>query len=144
MLIFFFKYDIVSYSMKKVFSQIIAAILGIWLAVLFIPGVKVGLFSNSNFFGIPLGEPWQIIVLLGFSLGLLNFFVKPVINTIVLPLRIITLGLFSIVVNMAMIWILDFIFNELTIPWLYPLLYTTLLVWFLNIIVPKLIIKDEE
>ena len=130
--------------MKKVLLQIIVAILGIWLAVLFIPGIKIGIYPNSNFFGIPLTLQWQIILLLGIVLGLLNFFIKPIINTITLPLRIITLGLFSIVVNMTMLWILDFIFEEITIPWFWPLFWTTILIWFLNILVPKLIIKNEE
>ena len=130
-------------SMKKVLFQIIVAILGIWLSVLFVPGIKVNLFSNSNFFGVPLTLQWQIILLLGIALGLINFFIKPIINTITLPLRIITLGLFSIVINMAMLWILDFIFQEIPIPWLWPLLWTTIIVWFLNIIIPKFIIKEK-
>jgi len=131
------------YLMKKVLSQIIAAILGIWLAVLFVPGVIVNLFSDSNFFGVPLTLQWQIILLLGVALGLLNFFVKPIINVITLPLRIISLGLFSIVINMAMLWILDFIFKEITVPWFWPLLWTTIVILFLNIIIPKLVIKEN-
>lgn len=130
------------YLMKKVLSQIIAAVLGIWLAVLFVPGVKINLFADSSFFGIPLTLQWQIILLLGIVLGLLNFFVKPIINTITLPLRIVTLGLFSVVINMTIIWILDFIFKEITIPWLWPLLWTTIIICFLNIIIPKFI-KEE-
>ena len=130
-------------SMKKVLSQIIATILGIWLAVLFVPGIKVSLFSDSNFFGVPLTLQWQVIALLGAVLGLLNFFVKPIVNVIALPLRIITLGLFSMVINMALIWILDFMFKEITIPWLWPLLWTTIIIWFLNIIIPKFIIQED-
>ena len=130
-------------SMKKVLSQIIATILGIWLAVLFVPGIKVSLFSDSNFFGVPLTLQWQVIALLGAVLGLLNFFVKPIVNVIALPLRIITLGLFSMVINMALIWILDFMFKEITIPWLWPLFWTTIIIWFLNIIIPKFIIQED-
>jgi putative membrane protein len=132
------------YLMKKLLSQVIAAVGGLWLAVLFVPGVKVVVFSDSNFFGIPLTSQWQIILLLGIVLGLLNFFVRPVIRAITLPLRMLTLGLFSIVINMAMIWILDFIFKELTVPWLWPLLWTTIIIRVLDIVVPKVIIKNEE
>jgi len=120
-----------------------AAILGIWLAVLFVPGVKISLFSDSNFFGVPLTLQWQIIVLLGIILGLLNFFVKPVINALALPLRVITLGFFSIVISTATIWILDFVFKEITIPWLWPLLWTTLIIWALNIIISKFFTGDK-
>ncbi|MEK7540867.1 MAG: phage holin family protein [Patescibacteria group bacterium] len=129
--------------MKKALLQIIIAVLGIWLSVLFVPGTKINLFSDSNFFGLPLTLQWQIILLLGISLGLLNFFVKPIINTITLPLRIITLGLFSIIINMAMLWILDFMFKEITIPWLWPLFWTTIIVWLLSILIPKFTIKEE-
>lgn len=132
------------YLMKKVLSQIIVAILGIWLSALFVPGIKISLFSDSSFFGIPLTLQWQIILLLGITLGLLNFFVKPIINTVTLPLRIITLGLFSIVINMAMLWILDFIFKEIIIPWVWPLLWTAIIIWLLNIIIPKLITNNED
>ncbi len=125
--------------MAKIISQIVAAILGIGLAVLFVPGVIVNQLPNSNFFGIPLTSQWQIILLLGIVLGLLNLSVKPALNAITLPLRIITLGFFGIAVNMALIWILDFIFKEITIPWLWPILWTTVIVWFLNITIPKLI-----
>jgi len=129
--------------MKKILSQIIAASLGIWLSALFIPGVGVGI-ADSNFFGIPLTLQWQIILLLGTTLGLLNFFIKPIINAITLPLRIITLGLFSIVTNMAMLWILDYIFVEITIPWFWPLFWTTVVIWISNILVSKFIIKEED
>lgn len=129
--------------MKKVLSQIIAATLGIWLAIFFVPGVIVSLFPDSNFFGVPLTLQWQIILLLGIALGLLNFFIKPIISAITLPLRIITLGLFSMVINMALIWTLDFAFKEITIPWLWPLFWTTIIIWFLNIIIPKLIIPHS-
>jgi len=101
------------------------------------------LYPESNFFGLKITEQWQILLILGIILGLLNFFVKPILNIITLPLRIITLGLFSIIVSMAMIWLLDLMFVELSVPWLYPLLWTTLIVWFLNLIISKILVKED-
>jgi len=120
--------------MKSLFSQIIAAVAGLWTASSFVRGAIIEINSESNFFGFPLTAKWQFFLILGIILGLLNFFVKPVLNAITLPLRIITLGFFSIVVSMAMIWILDLMFLEVSIPWLYPLLWTTLIVWGINLI----------
>lgn len=120
--------------MKKIIFQIAAAALGMWLVTIFVPGVGIKLYSDSNFFGINLTAQWQLFILFGIVLGLLNFFVKPILDTITLPLRIITLGLFSFIVNMAIIWIIDLIFNELYIPLWMPLLYTTLIIWILNIV----------
>lgn len=120
--------------MKSILSQIVSAVSGLWLASSFVPGVIAKIYPDSNFFGFSLTSEWQIFLILGIILGLLNFFVRPVLNAITLPLRIITLGLFSIATSMAMIWILDLMFAEIYIPWLFPLLYTTLIVWGLNTI----------
>lgn len=129
--------------MKKLLSQIISASLGLWLAVMFVPGVKINLLPNTNFFGFVLTSTWQIFLALGIVLGLLNYFVKPILDTLALPLKIITLGLFSIVISMAMIWILDLIFVEISLPLLWPLLDTSIIIWFLNFIIIKLIVKDN-
>jgi len=114
------------------------------LATLFVPGVMVNLNHGSSFFGIPLTEKWQIFILFGIILGLLNYFVKPVIKLITLPLRILTLGLFGIAVSMAMTWVLTIIFSELIIPLYLPLLETTLIVWILNIIIKKAIVQAND
>jgi putative membrane protein len=121
-------------AMKSLLSQVAAAISGLWLASSFVPGVVIRIYSDSSFFGFALNAQWQILLILGILLGLLNFFVKPILNAISLPLRIITLGLFSIVISMGMIWALDLMFAELYVPWLYPLLWTTLVIWGLSII----------
>ena len=84
--------------MKKLLSQIVSAGLGLWLAVFFVPEVKINLLPNTNFFGFALTSEWQLFLALGIVLGLLNYFVKPILDTLALPLKIITLGLFSIVI----------------------------------------------
>ncbi len=128
--------------MKSLLSQIIGAGFGLWVASVLVTGVVVKVYPDSNFFGIPLTAQWQLFILFGIILGLLNYFVKPILNAITLPLRIITLGLFGFVVNMFLIWVLDYIFQELSVPFLYPLLLTTLIIWVLNII-SKFFIKEE-
>jgi len=130
--------------MRKLLSQIIAAALGLWLATLFIPKVKVNLLPDSNFFGVNITQQWQIFLVLGIILGLLNFFVKPILKTLALPLEIITLGFFSIIISMAMIWIVTIIFKELTVPLYLPLFLTSLVIWATNFIIQKILIRDED
>ncbi|MFA5877793.1 MAG: phage holin family protein [Candidatus Staskawiczbacteria bacterium] len=129
---------------RKVISHIVAGILGLWLATLFISGVSIKVLPDSTFFGIPLSTTWHVIILLGVIIGLLNIFLKPILKTITLPLRIITLGLFSLVINMVLIWAVDLIFRELTIVWFLPLLYTTLIIWALSILIPAPFRKKEK
>jgi putative membrane protein len=100
--------------------KIIAGILGLWLAVTFVPGVS---FTGD----------WQGLVLAGALLGLVNAIIKPLINMITLPLRIITLGLFGLVINLAIVWAIDIFFVELEILGFFPLLWTTLIIWVLGL-----------
>jgi len=130
--------------MKKLLSQIIATIVGLWVAAQFVPGVVVRVYPESNFFGFPLTAQWEIILVLGIALGLINYFLKPLLKAISLPLEIITLGLFTIVINMALLWLLDAMFDELYISSLLPLLYTTLIIWGLNLIIGFFLIKNKE
>ncbi len=129
-------------AMRKFLSQIVSAIIGLWAAAMFVPGVIIKAYPSSNFFGFPLQAQWEIIIVLGIVLGLLNYFLKPILKTLALPLEIITLGLFTIVIDMGLIWILDQIFDELYIPFLFPLLYTTLIILAINIIA-GLIFKNK-
>ena len=130
--------------MRRLLLQIIAGILGILLAVKFVPGVEfIGPIFVIPGPGVELSQVLGTLVFVGAFLGFLNFFVKPILNAITLPLRIITLGLFSIVISMAMIWVLDLMFAEVYIPWLYPLLWTTLIIWTLGLFIEKLLIKDR-
>ena len=118
--------------MEKLFWRIVAGILGIFLAIKFVPGVSLEVLPDSSFFGIKLTQFWQILFLVGGILGLINFFIKPILDKITLPLKILTFGLFSLILNMVIIWILDILFLEFQILGFIPLFWTTVIVWLIN------------
>jgi len=129
--------------MKKLLFLMVSAGLGLWLATLFVAGVVVQTSPTSSFFGILINENWKFFILFGIILGLLNYFIRPILNVIALPLRIITLGLFSFVINMGLIFAVDYSFKELMVPLFYPLLWTTLTIWALNLVL-SIFTKKEE
>jgi len=129
--------------MKKLLFNILGTTLGLWIATFFIQGVTIGLYPDSNFFGIELTKQWQIFLILGIILGLLDFFVKPILDAITLPLRIITLGLFGFVLDVTLVLAIDIMFKEFNAPWLYPLLYTTLIVWAINLVLSAIFGKKN-
>jgi putative membrane protein len=110
--------------MWTLFLQIIAGILGILLAERFIPGV---IFTGD----------WKALAIAGGILGLLNFFIKPILKIITIPLRVLTFGLFGLIINMLMVWVVDIIFPELIIPGIINLFLTSLIIWILSIILVK-------
>ena len=120
----------------RLIAQIIIGILGLWLADKFIPGVY---FNGPLFPRAWLGWNYffTTLVFVGAILGFLNFFVKPILNLIALPLRIITLNLFSLVIAMALIWLVDVFSPELAIKGIVPLFWTTLIIWGLSLFFPS-------
>jgi len=115
---------------SKLFFQIIAGILGLFIAVKIIPGIE---FTG----------PIQTILITGTALGLVNFFVKPVIKLITFPIRILTFGLFSLVINMVLIWLAVDIFSSIEIMGLISLFWTTIIIWALNLVFEIYISKKE-
>ena len=67
-------------------------------------------------------------------LTLINIFIKPLFSFFFGPIIILTLGLFSIVINAATLYILDIFSAPLTIQGYLPLLYGTLIVTAVNVI----------
>ena len=114
--------------MVKLIFQMAAGVLSFWLAVKFVTGVE--LVGSIKY-----------LIFAGCFLGLINFFLKPILKIITLPLRALTFGLFSLVINMLMIWAVDIFFPELIIQGLIPLFWVTLIVWlvsfFLGLYTPR-------
>lgn len=122
----------------NLFLQIVAGVVGLFLADKFVKGVE---FTGPIFF-IPKSQEqinafFSTLVFVGVFLGFLNSTVRPILNKITLPLRIITLNLFSLIIAMGLVWITDIIFPELIIKGIIPLFWTTLIVWGLGFILLK-------
>lgn len=120
---------------NRIILKSIAGILGIYVAVHFVTGTDIQLISGSEIFGIALTERWHVFVLIGTFLGLINTFIKPLVSVITTPIRILTLGLFGLIINMTTIWALDVVFAELTIAGLIPLFWTTMVIWGINLFI---------
>ena len=111
--------------MRRLIANIIVGFLALYLASLLVPGVTLqGDFTQQI----------KTLFFAGVFLGLVNFFIKPIVNLITFPLRLITFGLFSLVVNMAMVWMVDIFFPQFNIEGLGPLFWTAVIVWFLSLI----------
>jgi putative membrane protein len=75
--------------MAKFIVRAIFAALGLWLASRLVPGVRV--------------DDTGSLILAAVLLGVVNAFVRPVVFVLTLPITVLTLGLFLLVVNAAMI-----------------------------------------
>lgn len=121
--------------MKKFFFKVLAGILTIYLADKLISVVDLRILpGRSNFLGFSLNEYWQILILTGTVLGLINFFVKPILDKITLPLKLLTFGFFGLILNMLIIWALDILFLEFSVEGIYSLFLAGLIATIINFI----------
>ena len=111
----------------KLIFHIISGILGLFLAI------KLSESGAVRFiYGIEFTGPIETLLITGGIVGLFNFFIKPVLKIIFLPLRILTFGLISLIINMILVWVAVDILSPIEILGLLPLFWTTFIIWILN------------
>jgi len=98
--------------MRSLFVRVIINALALWIASWLLPGLDIsssattGAVANS---GVTQGTDTIGIILaylfIGLIFGLVNALVKPLVSLLSLPLTILTLGLFTIVINAAMLYL---------------------------------------
>lgn len=113
-------------KMSKLIAQLLAGIATLKLAHVYIPGV---LFEGST----------EMLIFAGLTLGVLNFFIKPILKIITLPLQILTLGLFSFIINIAIVYVVDLAFPELTFDGFWPLAFFIALLWLVNLLLTSIL-----
>lgn len=69
-----------------------------------------------------------------FLLTIVNYFLKPILKLLFGPLILITLGLFTIVINMIILYIVDRYTPDLVISSIQALFWTSMLFGFANFI----------
>ena len=102
----------------RLFSNSIA----LWVANWLVPGFVV----NGGFKGF---------IIAGVLLGLLNLIVKPILKFISTPIIIITLGIFSLVINGFLLWLVSYLVNFVSIQTASALVWATIIVTIANVII---------
>lgn len=105
----------------RLISYFIGNILGLILAGYFFPDFIVDYHLEN------------IATVAGLLMAV-NIFVRPALKMIFAPLIFVTLGLFTIIINASLLYIIDFISPYITINGLDTLLYGTLILSAGNII----------
>lgn len=82
--------------------------------------------------GISFRGNWESYLLAGFIFAVINSLIKPILKLISFPFLALSLGLFSIVINMAMLWILAQAIPDLSIIGLWAYFWGTIVISILN------------
>ena len=93
---------------------VISAI-GLWLATQWVSGVHV--------------DSTGTLILAALLLGVVNAIIRPIAFILTLPITLLTLGLFLLVLNAAMVWLVGKIVPGFHAPWFMPAFLTSIIVW---------------
>ena len=84
----------------------VALLVAAWL----VPGIRLGAAGHQ-----PDGHDWMMLVLVALVFGVVNAFIRPIVILLSLPLEILTLGLFTFVVNALMLLLTSAIAQRLAL-----------------------------
>ncbi len=66
---------------------------------------SLGMYLCFHLFSDTVSSSAQFYIIAGLVFSLINSFIRPVVKTLALPLSILTLGLSTLVINTAMVWL---------------------------------------
>lgn len=102
-------------------AKILANAAGILIAAYFVPGI---IFRGD----------WIDLAITGFILALANSIIKPILKFITGPLIVLTMGLFMIIINIIILWLVAWLMPELTITDFWAYFWGVLILSILNAI----------
>ncbi|MFF5518524.1 phage holin family protein [Streptomyces coeruleorubidus] len=106
--------------------------------------VAVWLLDKITLTGDSTGKKIGTLIIVALLFGLVNFLVKPVVKLLSLPLLILTLGLFTLVVNALMLlltsWLADLLDLSFHVEGFWTAVLGGLIIsvvsWALNVVLP--------
>ncbi len=106
--------------------------------------VAVWLLDKITLTGDSTGKKIGTLILVALIFGIVNFLVKPVVKLLSLPLLILTLGLFTLVVNALMLLLTSWLADKVDLSfhvdgfWTAVLggLIISIVSWALNVVLP--------
>ena len=87
--------------------------------------------ANALFDGVRI-HGWAAYLIGAAVLGIVNAFLKPLLTLLTLPLVILTLGLFMLVINIAMVALAEWIAPNFSIDGFWAYVGTVVVVWLVN------------
>ena len=102
----------------KLIIKLLIATLAVFISAYLIPGVTVDTFQTAFIVAI--------------VIGVLNMFVKPILVILTLPITILTLGLFSFVINVGLLYLVSYLVPGFIIETIIAALLFGLLVSFIS------------
>jgi putative membrane protein len=100
--------------MRGFLLRIVIVAAGLWVASKLVPGVRID-------------DAWSL-VWAALILGIINAIVRPIVIILTLPLTILTLGLFLLVINAAMLSLVAWMLDGMTVSGFWSAFFAAIVV----------------
>lgn len=100
--------------------------------------LSVAVYATTKIISGVTIDPIWVALIVGACLTLFNMIIKPIINILTLPINIITLGLFSLVINGALFWYLGTLIKGFQVTTFTAAFVGALLVSIINWVLKKI------
>jgi putative membrane protein len=102
------------------------------------------LWVADAIFGGVVINGWKAFLIGAAVLGIANGIIKPIVALLTLPLILITLGLFLLVINIAMLALAEWIAPDFSITGFWNYVGTVVIVWLVNVVAYAVIDRLES
>jgi putative membrane protein len=102
----------------------------LWVADVLFTGVRI--------------DGWKAYLIGAAVLGIANGIIKPIVALLTLPLIIFTLGLFLLVINIAMLALAEWIAPDFSITGFWTYVGTVVIIWLVNVVAYSLMDRLES
>jgi putative membrane protein len=94
--------------------------------------------------GLSYGSDWWALLVAGLVFTLVNFFLKPALTILSIPLIIVTLGIFYLLINVFMLYLTHWIVHQFTIASFWWALLAAVIVSIVNAILRGVFRRRER
>ncbi len=98
---------------------------GIFLAAFLVPGIAVAGYGAA--------------IKAALLLGILNIFIKPVLLLLTLPINILSLGIFTLIINGLLLWLVGTVVAGFTISGFFTAILGSIIISILSILLNRFI-----
>ncbi len=122
---------LISVAVKLIVRLLINAA-ALWLASVIVPGISFEEGSLTS------------ILLVALVFGLVNAFLKPIFKLFTFPVIILTLGLFALVINTALLAITAWLMDDLTISGFVPAFLGALIISIVSAVLDRFFGDEDD
>jgi putative membrane protein len=87
--------------------------------------------ANGIFGGVEIGGGWSYVIGAA-ALGIANAILKPILTILTLPLIVVTLGLFLLVINIAMVAFAEWVAPNFSVDGFWTYVGVVVIIWLVN------------